>query len=421
MEQFVIEGGKPLSGSVRVQGSKNAALPIIAATVLAEGIHKIENVPNLTDIQAMCEILKVLGAEITFQQSALWIDTTGIRGYCIPEHLMRQIRSSVFLMGPLLARLQKVSVTKPGGCNIGKRPIDLHLRGLAQIGTEIRETEGKIYCEAPQLKGNNICLDFPSVGATENILMAAVLAKGTTVIQNAAREPEIVDLAVFLSKMGAEIEGAGTPIIRITGVERLQAASCRIMSDRIVAGSLAIAAMVTNGEIVLAQVKDNEFDGVARHLEPMGLQFYTVSEGIRVRCNSVIRPVRHLVTEPFPGFPTDLQPQTTVLLALADGESRLTESIFESRLKHVEELKKMGAVMDLDGNTVEVSGVNQLTGAHVYASDLRAGAALIIAGLAASGQTVVYGVNHIDRGYESLENVFQQLGGNIKRINTEKQ
>lgn len=421
MEQFVIEGGKPLSGSVRVQGAKNATLPIIAATVLAEGIHKIENVPNLTDIRAMCEILKALGAKITYQQSALLIDTTGISGHSIPEHLMRQIRSSVFLMGPLLARLQKASVTKPGGCNIGERPIDLHLRGLAQLGTEIRETEGKIYCEAPQLRGNSISLDFPSVGATENILMAAVLARGTTVIRNAAREPEIVDLARFLSKMGAEIEGAGTPVIRVTGVKRLEAASHRIMPDRIVAGSLAIAAAVTDGEIELKRITYDEIAGVSQHLEPMGLQFCIVPEGIKVRCSSGIRPVQHLMTEPFPGFPTDLQPQTTVLLALADGKSRLTENIFEARLKHVDELKKMGAVMELGGNTVEICGVNQLTGAHVYASDLRAGAALIIAGLAAAGRTVVYGVNHIDRGYESLEKVFQQLGGSIKRINVEKQ
>lgn len=421
MEQFVIEGGKPLSGSVRVQGAKNATLPIIAAAVLAEGIHKIENVPNLTDIRAMCEILKTLGAEITYQQSSLWIDTTGISGYLIPEHLMRQIRSSVFLMGPLLARLKKASVTKPGGCNIGKRPIDLHLRGLAQLGTEIRETAGKIYCEALQLRGNSIGLDFPSVGATENILMAAVLARGTTVIRNAAREPEIVDLARFLSKMGAEIKGAGTPVIRVTGVKRLEAASHRIMPDRIVAGSLAIAAAVTGGEIELERINSDEIAGVARHLEPMGLQFSNVSEGIKVRCSSGIRPVQHLMTEPFPGFPTDLQPQTTVLLALADGKSKLTENIFEARLKHVDELKKMGAAMKLDGNTVKICGVNHLTGAHVYASDLRAGAALIIAGLAAAGQTVVYGVNHIDRGYESLEKVFQQLGGNIKRINVEKQ
>lgn len=369
----------------------------------------------------MCEILQALGANITYRPSALWIDTTRISGYGIPEHLMRQIRSSVFLMGPLLGRLQKVSVTRPGGCNIGKRPIDLHLRGLAQLGTEIRETEEKITCEAPQLTGSNICLDFPSVGATENILMAAVLAKGTTVIRNAAREPEIVDLARFLSKMGANIEGAGTPTIRVTGVKRLQAASHRVMSDRIVAGSLAIATAVTHGEIVLRKVNDHEIDTVARHLEPMGLQFGKAPEGIKMRCSSVIRPVRHLVTEPFPGFPTDLQPQTTVLLALADGKSRLTENIFESRLKHVDQLKKMGAVMDLAGNTVEIRGVNRLRGDQVRASDLRAGAALIIAGLAADGQTVIYGVNHIDRGYESLEKVFQQLNGNIKRINMEKQ
>ncbi|MGA8943192.1 MAG: UDP-N-acetylglucosamine 1-carboxyvinyltransferase [Thermoactinomyces sp.] len=421
MEQFVIEGGKPLSGSVRVQGAKNATLPIIAATVLTEGVHKIENVPDLTDIRAMCQILEVLGAEIVFQQSVLWIDTTRIRRHLIPEYLMKQIRSSVFLMGPLLARLHKVSVTKPGGCNIGKRPIDLHLKGLAQLGTEIREAGEMIYCETSQLRGNHIRLDFPSVGATENILMAAVLARGTTIIQNAAREPEIVDLARFLCKMGAQIEGAGTSTVKITGVERLTAASHRIMPDRIVAGSLAIAAAVTGGEIVLEEIGYDQIAGVACHLEPMGLQFGIVPGGIKTGCPSGIQPVQHLVTEPFPGFPTDLQPQTIVLLALADGISRLTENIFESRLKHVAELKKMGADLELDGNTVRICGVSHLRGATVYASDLRAGAALIIAGLAATGRTVVYGANHIDRGYESLEKVFRQLGANINRRRMEKQ
>lgn len=416
MEQFVIEGGKPLSGSVRVQGSKNATLPILAATVLAEGIHKIENVPNLTDIFAMCRILEALGVKIVHDRSTLYVDTRNIVSHCIPEHLMRQIRSSVFLMGPLLARLHRVRVTKPGGCNIGARPIDLHLKGLSILGAEIVETGEIIQCEATKLTGKKMELEFPSVGATENIMMAAVRAEGQTVIENAACEPEIIDLAKYLTKMGARIEGAGTPTIQITGVDHLTAASHQIMSDRIAAGTFAIASAITRGELIMKEVKKAEMEGLAEHLEPLGIQLSPVEEGIRVKAGSSIRPASDLVTKPFPGFPTDLQPQTMVLLALADGESRVTETIFERRLKHVYELKKMGANMHLDGRTVTICGVKRLRGAQVFASDLRSGAALVIAGLAASGQTIVHGVNHIDRGYEPLEETFRQLGGNIKRI-----
>jgi UDP-N-acetylglucosamine 1-carboxyvinyltransferase len=416
LERFVIEGGKPLSGSVRVQGSKNATLPILAATVLAEGIHQIENVPGLTDIFAMCKILESLGAEIVRERSTLYVDTRNMERHCIPEHLMRQIRSSVFLMGPLLSRLQRVRVTKPGGCNIGARPIDLHLKGLAMLGTEIVETDGIIQCEAPKLTGTHIPLEFPSVGATENIMMAAVCAEGETIIENAACEPEIVELATYLTKMGAQIEGAGTPEIRVIGVDYLTAASHQVMSDRIAAGTFAIASAITGGKLVMKGIKEAEMEGLAEHLEPLGVHFSRDPEGIRVKAGSSIRPASELVTKPFPGFPTDMQPQTMVLLALAEGESRVTENIFERRLKHVHELKKMGADMHLNGRTVTIRGVKRLKGAEVFASDLRSGAALVIAGLAACGRTIVHGVHHIDRGYEPMEETFGQLGGNIKRI-----
>ena len=416
MEQFVIEGGKPLSGSVRVQGAKNATLPILAATVLAEGIHKIENAPNLTDIFAMCRILEALGAEIVHERSTLYVDTRNICRHSVPKHLMKQLRSSVFLMGPLLSRFHRVRVSKPGGCNIGTRPIDLHLKGFSILGAEIVETDGIIQCEASKLTGRHMELECPSVGATENIMMAAVCAEGETVIENAACEPEIIDLAKYLTKMGAQIEGAGTPAIQITGVKHLTAASHQIMSDRIAAGTFAIASAITRGELILKEVKEAEMEGLAEHLEPMGVQLSPVQEGIRVKAGSSFRPVLDLVTNPFPGFPTDLQPQTLVLLALADGESRVTENIFERRLKHVHELKKMDANMDLNGRTVTIRGVKGLKGARVFASDLRSGAALVIAGLAACGQTIVHGVHHIDRGYEPLEETLGKLGGNIKRI-----
>lgn len=415
MQHFVIEGGKPLSGSVRVQGAKNAALPILAATVLAEGIHEIQGVPRLTDITAMCRILEALGAEIKQSGTTLQVDTTSVQVSHIPDELMSQMRSSVFLMGPLLARLKEVSVTRPGGCAIGSRPIDIHLKGLARLGAKINEDKGMIHCSAPKLIGTEVPLDFPSVGATENVMMAAVLAEGTTTILNAAREPEIIDLQNFLNHMGADIEGAGNSVIHIRGVQKLNATTYPIIPDRIVAGTLLAAVGATAGEIVLEHIVPEHLKSVLEHLKQSGMEMEFDCGRLWVRGPSRLKSIPHIVTEPYPGFPTDMQPQMLALLTLAEGTSKLTEKIFESRLKHVRALKRMGANVLTENDTVTIRGVPQLVGTHVVATDLRAGAALVVAGLAAEGTTILSGVEHIDRGYDQLEVVLTQLGGKIRR------
>jgi UDP-N-acetylglucosamine 1-carboxyvinyltransferase len=415
LEQFVIEGGKPLSGSVRVQGAKNAALPILAACVLAEGIFEIHDVPRLSDIEAMCQILEALGAQVIRYQTSIRVNTHPINNYVIPHHLMSQMRSSIFLMGPLLARLKQVCISRPGGCAIGKRPIDIHLKGLKRLGVQIIEKDGVIHCFASKLTGNEIVLEFPSVGATENIMMAAVLGEGITVLKNAAREPEIIDLQDFLNKMGAQISGAGSSEIRIRGVRSLRPVSHTIIPDRIVAGTLAAAAGATGGEIILKNVVSSHLTSVIQHLECLGVEIEQDQNIVRVKGPERLKPIPSIITQPYPGFPTDMQPQILVLLTKAEGLSTLTETIFESRLKHVDELKKMGADVSLDNNTVSIRGGKSLTGTLVNATDLRAGAALVIAGLAAKGTTYITGVEYIDRGYERLETVISKLDGIMER------
>ncbi|TCS94624.1 UDP-N-acetylglucosamine 1-carboxyvinyltransferase [Hazenella coriacea] len=415
MEHFVIDGGNPLTGSVRVQGAKNAALPIMAATVLAEGVHEIRGVPQLTDIAAMCNILEALGAVIERTHTTIRIDTTSIQHSHIPDDLMSQMRSSIFLMGPILARLKQVSVTRPGGCAIGSRPIDIHLKGLSQLGAEIKEKKEKIHCSGSRLIGASILLAFPSVGATENVMMAAVLAEGKTTILNAAREPEIVDLQNFLNQMGANVQGAGTSVIQIIGVNQLQAAKHEIIPDRIVAGTLIAAVGATSGELFLERVIPEHFTQVIDLYREAGIEIKVEHEGLWVRSSDRVNGLAHIETNPYPGFPTDLQPQMIALLSISKGISQLSEKIFESRLKHVQELNRMGANIDSQNNLVTIRGVSYLQGTHVEATDLRAGAALVIAGLAAKGTTVVRGVNHIDRGYDHLEKTFQQLGATIHR------
>ncbi|SEN08640.1 UDP-N-acetylglucosamine 1-carboxyvinyltransferase [Lihuaxuella thermophila] len=415
MEHFVIKGGKPLSGSVRVQGAKNAALPIMAATVLSGGKHEIDGVPDLTDISTMCKILEALGAKIRRTGTKMEVNTNSIQISHIPDDLMSRMRSSIFLMGPLLARLNRVSVTRPGGCAIGNRPIDIHLKGLTKLGAEIREEDGVIHCSASHLTGAEVVLDFPSVGATENVMMAAVLAKGKTTIINAAREPEIIDLQNFLNQMGANIQGAGSSVIVIHGVRELRSISYQIIPDRIVAGTLVAAAAATGGEMVLEHVVPEHLTSVLELLKRAGLQMEIERERLWVRASRRLKALDHVVTEPYPGFPTDMQPQMMASLSLAEGTSRLSEQIFESRLKHVPELRRMGADLHIEDNTVIIRGLPKLCGAVVTATDLRAGAALAIAGLAAEGTTIVKGIEHIDRGYYQLENVFSQLGADITR------
>jgi UDP-N-acetylglucosamine 1-carboxyvinyltransferase len=415
LEGFVIEGGKPLSGSIRVQGAKNAALPILAACVLAEGIFEIHDVPRLSDIEAMCQILEALGAQVIRHQTSIRVNTRLINNYVIPDHLMSKIRSSIFLMGPLLARLKQVCISHPGGCAIGKRPIDIHLNGLKRLGVQMTEKEGVIHCYASKLIGDEIVLDFPSVGATENIMMAAVLGEGTTVLKNAAREPEISDLQDFLNKMGAQITGAGSPEIRIRGVRSLRPVSHTIIPDRIVAGTLAAAAGATGGEVLLENVIPSHLTSIILHLQRLGIEIEQGENSLRVRGLKRLRPIPAIATAPYPGFPTDMQPQMLVLLTQAEGISMLTETIFESRLKHVDELRKMGADVTLDNNTVWVRGGKSLNGTSVSATDLRAGAALVIAGLVAQGTTHITGAEHIDRGYERFETVINKLGGIMER------
>lgn len=416
MEHFVIDGGKPLTGSVRVQGAKNAALPIMAATVLAEGVHEIRGVPQLTDITAMCNILEALGAVIERTSTTIRIDTTSIQLSHIPDDLMSQMRSSIFLMGPLLARLEQVSVTRPGGCAIGSRPIDIHLKGLSQLGAKISEKNEKICCSAPRLVGTTIPLDFPSVGATENVMMAAVLAEGKTTILNAAREPEIMDLQIFLNQMGANVQGAGTSVIQIQGVNKLHATTHEIIPDRIVAGTLIAAVGATTGEVLLEHVIPEHLAQVLDLFQKAGIEIKYEQTGLWVRSLNRVKGLDYLETNPYPGFPTDLQPQMMALLALSEGTSQLSEKIFESRLKHVQELTRMGANIKSQNNRVTIHGVSRLQGTYVEATDLRAGAALVIAGLAAEGRTIVQGVHHIDRGYDQLEATFQKLGATIERV-----
>ena len=415
MDKLVIEGGNPLSGTIRIHGAKNAALPILAASLLAEEPVTIRNVPRLLDIDVMLEILRELGCKTRFVDRFITVDASSLSSSHIPEHLMRQMRSSVFLMGPLLARFGEVQLYQPGGCAIGERKIDLHLRGLAALGAEIEEKGSRIVCRAPELRGTEVILDFPSVGATENIMMAAVKARGRTVIIGAAREPEIQDLQAFLNQMGAKVQGAGTDTIVIEGVEKLYGANFAIIPDRIVSGTVMVAAAATRGEVIIEGAQPAHLTSLIHVLRRAGVQIEVSNDIMKVSAHSRPKAVDRIVTSPYPAFPTDLQAQIMALLALADGVSLVKETIFEGRFKHVEELCRMGADIRVDLNNAFIRGVPQLYGTTVEATDLRAGAALVIAGLAAQGRTIVENVHHIDRGYERIEEMFSQLGGDIVR------
>lgn len=416
MEKLVIEGGRPLSGAIKIHGAKNAALPILAAGMMAEGTFSIHNVPALSDIEVMTGILRALGCRTEHQGDTVTVNTSTANSSHIPESLMSQMRSSIFLMGPLLARFGQVQVYQPGGCAIGERKIDLHLRGLAALGAKIEESGNTIVCTAPKLKGTEIVLDFPSVGATENIMMAAAMAEGMTTISNAAREPEIQDLQNFLNQMGAKIIGAGTDTITIEGVSELTPCTYRIIPDRIVAGTMMIAAAVTRGSITLENVCAAHLTSAIHVLKRAGVQIAIHGDIINVNSLSRPRAVERIVTSPHPSFPTDLQSQIMVLLSLADGLSIVKETVFEGRFKHVDELTRMGSDIRVDLNSAFIRGVPRLYGATVEATDLRAGAALVIAGLAAQGTTVIEQIHHIDRGYDRIEHMLSHLGANIHRV-----
>ncbi|GAB6990606.1 UDP-N-acetylglucosamine 1-carboxyvinyltransferase [Paenibacillus pini] len=417
MDKLVIEGGKSLSGTVRIHGAKNAALPILAASLLAAGKVQLNNVPRLLDIEVMLNILDRIGCTTLQEQETVTVDTSSANSFHVPEDLMKQMRSSIFLMGPLLARFGEVAIYQPGGCAIGERKIDLHLQGLKALGAEIEEQDQQIVCKARKLIGADIHLDFPSVGATENIMMAAATADGTTTITNAAREPEIQDLQHFLNKMGASIIGAGTDTITIQGVQQLSACTYDIIPDRIVAGTVMIAAAATRGNVTLTHCNPSHLSSLIHVLKRAGVQISICNDIMNVSCMSRPKAIERIVTSPYPSFPTDLQSQVMVLLSLADGFSVMKETVFEGRFKHVDELARMGADISIDFSSAFIRGVQRLYGATVEATDLRAGAALVIAGLAAQGKTTVEQVHHIDRGYDCIELLFQKLGADIHRFN----
>ncbi|WP_094605641.1 UDP-N-acetylglucosamine 1-carboxyvinyltransferase 1 [Sporomusa silvacetica DSM 10669] len=414
MEKFIVKGEVQLCGNVRISGAKNATLPIMAATLLCSGISVIHDVPYLRDIQAMQDILILLGAKIRRQGHTMLIDTSNVSKVEIPEHLMREMRASVFLMGPLLGRFRKVRLSYPGGCAIGPRPINLHIKALEKIGAIVDESFGFIDAEAKELTGGEINFDFPSVGATENAMMAAALAKGTTIIRNAAREPEIADLQAILNKMGARINGAGTDTIRVDGVARLVPAEHTVMFDRIEAGTFLTAGVMTRGDIVVENVVPEYLFSITDKLQDIGAKIITGKDYIRIKAGE-LRGV-DIKTLPYPGFPTDLQAPMLSLVTIAKGTSIITETIFENRFKHVDELTRMGAKIKVEGRTAIIRGVEKLTGAIVAAPDLRAGSALVLAALAAEGTSEIEQVYHIERGYENIDKKMQALGANIVKL-----
>lgn len=387
----------------------------MAASLLCPGSSEIKEVPNLRDVHMMKEILPLLGAKIESGPGWCRVNAAKVASSQVPERLMREMRSSVFLMGALLGRLRKVKVSYPGGCAIGPRPIDLHLKGLAALGAQISERYGYIMAEARTLQGADIHLDFPSVGATENIMLAAVRAQGVTVIRNAAKEPEVVDLQNFLNKMGACIRGAGTDTIKVEGVDKLKPASHSIIPDRIEAGTFMVAAAMTGGHIRLENVIAEHTEPVAAKLREAGVTVDTVGGHIEVQSEGQLKAV-DVKTLPYPGYPTDMQPQTMAMLSCAQGTSVVIENIFTNRFKHVDELRRMGAQISIEGRAAVIRGVERLSGAAVEASDLRAGVALVLAGLAAEGQTTVDHVYHIDRGYDGLEQKLLALGAQVQRV-----
>ena len=419
MERLVIHGGNRLAGTVKISGAKNAVLPIIAATLLGQDRETcLDEVPNLDDVRTISEVLRTLGVKVRHapDKHQLFVDAANIENVTAPYDLVRKMRASFLIMGPLLARHGEAKISLPGGCAIGTRPIDLHLKGFAALGAKIESGHGDISAVAPDgLKGARIYLDFPSVGATENILMAASMADGQTVIENPAQEPEIVDLANFLNIMGAKIRGAGTNVIKIEGVKKLVAHDYTIIPDRIEAGTYMIAAAMTRGDVYIANAISEHLKPVIAKLKEAGVNVVEDVDGIRVSCDVRPRAV-DIKTLPYPGFPTDMQAQFMAMLTVAEGTSMVTETVFENRFMHVDELRRMGAKIKIDGRTSVVEGQEKLTGCQVKATDLRAGAAIVLAGLIAEGETQIGYIHHIDRGYDNLVEKLVSLGADIKRV-----
>ena len=416
MEKLFIQGGRRLSGTVKISGAKNAVLPVIAASLLASTPSVIEEIPDLDDVRTITEVLQYLGLTTRWQEpGSLFIDSTGIKSCEASYELVRKMRASFLVMGPLLSRFQEARISLPGGCAIGSRPIDLHLKGFEALGAEIILGHGFIEARAPHgLQGAKIYLDFPSVGATENIMMAASLAKGQTIIENAAQEPEIVDLSNYLNSMGANVRGAGTNAIRIEGVRQLTGTTYAVIPDRIEAGTYMAAAAITGGDVVLKNVLFEHMKPLVAKLKEAGVDIEVEVDQIRVNATDGLRAV-DIKTLPYPGFPTDMQAQFMALMTVAKGSSVITETVFENRFMHVDELKRMGANIKIDGRIAMVDGVARLTGCPVTATDLRAGAALVVAALAAEGRTEIGSVHHIDRGYDRIVDKLKGLGADISR------
>ncbi len=421
MEKLIVKGGNRLVGAVKTSGAKNAVLPIIAASILGTTTSHLDEVPMLEDVHTISEVLKCLGlaVECSPEKNVLDIDSTEITSYEAPYELVRTMRASFLVMGPLLARIGKARISMPGGCAIGARPIDIHLKGFEALGVKIEQGHGYIEASAPEgLKGTSIYFDFPSVGATENIMMAASLAEGTTILENAAEEPEIVDLANYLNKMGAKIRGAGTDTIRIEGVDKLHGADYTIIPDRIEAGTYMIAAAMTGGDIVVENVLPEHQKPLIAKLREAGAVVEEDIDKVRVIGKNPLKAVS-IKTLPYPGFPTDMQAQMMAMMVIAEGRSKVTETVFENRFMHVVELNRMGAQISTEGRSAVIDGPCKLTGCDVRATDLRAGAAMILAGLVAEGTTRIGDLHHIDRGYENIVAKLKNLGADIERVDVD--
>lgn len=417
MDKIVIRGGNRLNGEVRISSAKNSVLPIIAASVLSRGKCIIEEAPLLDDVYVICDVLKSLNADVSIDSvnKIIVLDTTNLMNDEPVGDLVKKMRASFLIMGPMLSRFGSFKISLPGGCNIGTRPIDLHLKGLKALGAEVKVDHGYVEAHAKRLIGNKIYLDFPSVGATENIIMASVMAEGETIIENAAEEPEIEDLAMFLNNMGANIIGAGTDMIHIIGVKELKGTTHKPIGDRIEAGTFMVAAAITKSKIRISNINEHHVKPVIAKLTEMGVAMEIDKESIIVDGTGILKPI-DIKTMPYPGFPTDMQPQMMALFCTIGGTSMITETIFENRFMHVSEMKRMGANIKIDGRTAVIEGIDRITGAEVKATDLRAGAALILCGLVAEGNTEITDIYHIDRGYMNIEKKFKALGADIERI-----
>ena len=420
MEQYVIKGGNRLNGEIEIGGAKNAALAILAASIMTDETVTIENLPNVRDINVLLQAIEEIGAKVErVDAHKVKINGSFIRDVSVDNEFIRRIRASYYLIGALLGKYKKAEVALPGGCDIGSRPIDLHIKGFRAMGATVDIAHGLVIAEAERLSGTHIYMDKVSVGATINIMMAAAMAEGKTVIENAAKEPHVVDVANFLNSMGANIRGAGTDVIRIVGVEKLHKTEYSIIPDQIEAGTFMFAVAATGGDVLVKNVIPKHLEATTAKLVEAGCKVEEFDDAVRIISDGKLRHTQ-VTTLPYPGFPTDMQPQMAVVLGISEGTSTVTESIFENRFKYADELSRMGACIKVEGNSAIIDGVNKLTGARVSAPDLRAGAALVIAGLAAEGITIVDDIVYIQRGYENFEEKLRSLGAEIERVSSEK-